>query len=132
MHFAGSYTEAEGFQGLHKRLSEWEEKSFSGQPIGRLYYLALPPSAYSSVVEGVKLNCDLKDPPPKFVLSPYCSLWLLLKLNAFSRSTYKAGPSKICRYRGVMHRTQFAASLLRHLQQRLHTKCRLTGLRSLV
>lgn len=61
----GSYTEAEGFQALEKSLREVEEGSPAGQAVARLYYLALPPSAYSSVVAGLKLHCDLQDPPPK-------------------------------------------------------------------
>lgn len=123
MHFAGSYTEAEGFQGLHKRLSEWEENSFSGRPIGRLYYLALPPSAYSSVVEGLKLSCDLKDPPPKCVLSTDCSLWLLSVLRASLDPNINQAR---CISAGhVMHS---AALLWRCLHQRPRTQSRLAGL----
>jgi hypothetical protein len=68
----GSYTEAEGYQALEKSLREVEEGSPAGQALARLYYLALPPSAYSSVVAGLKLHCDLQNPPPK------CATWLQL------------------------------------------------------
>lgn len=42
---AGSYDEAEGFQALTKSLKAREE-GHKSVPIGRLFYLALPPSVY--------------------------------------------------------------------------------------
>ena len=46
---AGPYDEAEGFQQLTKKLKDHEEKH-SNLPVGRLFYLALPPSVYPQVV----------------------------------------------------------------------------------
>ena len=44
----GAYDEAGGFQALHKKLQETESK-FGKDPVGRLFYLALPPSVYPQV-----------------------------------------------------------------------------------
>ncbi len=48
---AGTYDASEGFQALEKALREHESKS-PCCPIGRLYYLALPPSVYPEVAKG--------------------------------------------------------------------------------
>ena len=45
----GAYDEAEGFQKLQKALQEREQKH-KEDPVGRLYYLALPPSVYPEVL----------------------------------------------------------------------------------
>lgn len=45
---AGAYDEAGGFQQLTKKLEEYEKKH-SNVPVGRLFYLALPPSVYPQV-----------------------------------------------------------------------------------
>ena len=45
---AGPYDEADGFQQLTKKLESYEEKH-SNVPVGRLFYLALPPSVYPQV-----------------------------------------------------------------------------------
>lgn len=45
---AGLYDKAEGFQKLDQVLSERERKH-SKAPVGRLFYLALPPSVYPQV-----------------------------------------------------------------------------------
>ncbi|CAK0786708.1 Glucose-6-phosphate 1-dehydrogenase, cytoplasmic isoform [Coccomyxa viridis] len=52
----GQYDGDEGFQGLEKALQE-REKDFQGAPLGRLFYLALPPSVYPQVCAGIKKNC---------------------------------------------------------------------------
>lgn len=44
----GAYDEADGFQKLNKKLEEYENKH-SNLPVGRLFYLALPPSVYPQV-----------------------------------------------------------------------------------
>ena len=40
----------------HKTISERESKH-SSDPKGRLFYLALPPSVYPEVTQGIKENC---------------------------------------------------------------------------
>ena len=41
----GAYDTPEGFQGLQKAIKEREDEH-SGCPLGRIFYLALPPSVY--------------------------------------------------------------------------------------
>lgn len=53
---AGAYDKPEGFQKAHKTISERESKH-SSDPKGRLFYLALPPSVYPEVTQGIKENC---------------------------------------------------------------------------
>lgn len=62
---AGSYTEPEGFQRLQQLLHKREDAIGSGKAVGRMYYLALPPSVYSSVVKGLKENADMQHPNPR-------------------------------------------------------------------
>ena len=61
----GSYTEPEGFQQLNALLEERETAVGGDVAVGRMYYLALPPSVYGSVVKGLKDNADLHHPHPK-------------------------------------------------------------------
>lgn len=44
----GAYDKSEAFENLQSKLEEREQKS-DGGPVGRLYYLALPPSVYPQV-----------------------------------------------------------------------------------
>ena len=44
----GAYDKPEAFENLQNTLEEREQKS-DGGPVGRLYYLALPPSVYPQV-----------------------------------------------------------------------------------
>ncbi len=44
----GAYDKSEAFENLQNTLEEREQKS-EGGPVGRLYYLALPPSVYPQV-----------------------------------------------------------------------------------
>lgn len=62
---AGSYVDAPGFQKLQQHLRDWEDKDYEDEPVGRLYYLALPPSAYASVVKGLKENVDMEFTHPR-------------------------------------------------------------------
>ncbi|CAL8465488.1 g5024 [Coccomyxa elongata] len=52
----GSYDGDEGFQSLQKGLED-REKGHEGAPVGRLFYLALPPTVYPQVCAGIKKNC---------------------------------------------------------------------------
>ncbi|GAB4821247.1 hypothetical protein N2152v2_008293 [Parachlorella kessleri] len=54
---AGSYDQPEGFQALNQALLD-REAQHPRSPVGRLYYLALPPSVYPEVTRGLKENCD--------------------------------------------------------------------------
>ena len=45
---SGSYDDDGGYQNLHKALKD-REASHAEVPIGRLFYLALPPSVYPQV-----------------------------------------------------------------------------------
>ena len=45
------------FPQAHKRMCERENKH-SNDPKGRLFYLALPPSVYPEVTQGIKENCS--------------------------------------------------------------------------
>ncbi|KAK9794959.1 hypothetical protein WJX73_003563 [Symbiochloris irregularis] len=60
---SGSYDDAAGYQGLHKALKE-RESSHAEVPIGRLFYLALPPSVYPQVCRGIKHHCEEMDQNP--------------------------------------------------------------------
>jgi len=62
---SGSYVDAPGFQKLQQHLRDWEDKEYEDEPVGRLYYLALPPSAYASVVKGLKENVDMEFTHPR-------------------------------------------------------------------
>ena len=56
----GSYEGREGFDKLQKALEKIEAERPEGVPIGRLYYLALPPSVYATVLAGLKANVDMQ------------------------------------------------------------------------
>ena len=56
---AGAYDEPEGFQELNKKLEELEKKH-SNVPVGRLFYLALPPSVYPQVLPCPPQQYDLQ------------------------------------------------------------------------
>jgi glucose-6-phosphate 1-dehydrogenase len=62
---AGSYTEAAGFQRLQGVLQEREGQLGGGAAVGRMYYLALPPSVYAPVVKGLKEHADMQPSNPK-------------------------------------------------------------------
>lgn len=62
---AGSYTEAAGFQRLQEVLEKREGELSGGVAIGRMYYLALPPSVYAPVVQGLKEHADMQASNPK-------------------------------------------------------------------
>jgi glucose-6-phosphate 1-dehydrogenase len=62
---AGSYTEAAGFQRLQEVLEEREAALGGGRAVGRMYYLALPPSVYAPVVKGLKEHADMRPSNPK-------------------------------------------------------------------
>lgn len=61
----GSYTEAAGFQRLQGVLDKREGELSGGAAIGRMYYLALPPSVYAPVVKGLKEHADMQASNPK-------------------------------------------------------------------
>lgn len=55
----GPYDTPEGYQALEKAMEAWEnDHSGCNKQIGRLYYLALPPTVYPVVCRGLKENCD--------------------------------------------------------------------------
>eukprot|EP00127_Corallochytrium_limacisporum_P006107 Clim_evm56s218 gene=Clim_evmTU56s218 len=53
----GSYDKAEDFIHLHKHLCELEGLGQCNEKGNRIYYLALPPSVYKSVGQGIRENC---------------------------------------------------------------------------
>lgn len=55
-HVQGQYDEADGFQELNKKLAEKEEQHEG--PVGRLFYLSIPPSAYAGVMKMIKKHCS--------------------------------------------------------------------------
>jgi glucose-6-phosphate 1-dehydrogenase len=52
-HEGGSYDCPEGFQSLQQKLAQLEEAA-AASTAGRLFYLALPPSAYTPVLQNIK------------------------------------------------------------------------------
>ena len=48
---SGTYDQPEGFQALNQALLD-REAEHPRSPVGRLYYLALPPSVYPEVTRG--------------------------------------------------------------------------------
>jgi glucose-6-phosphate 1-dehydrogenase len=52
----GQYDEPDGFRELNKKLAE-KENVHDG-PIGRLFYLSIPPSSYANVMEMIKRECS--------------------------------------------------------------------------
>lgn len=52
-YISGPYDEAEGFEKLNKRIGEYDEKH-SVKASERLFYMALPPSAFTTVAEHIK------------------------------------------------------------------------------
>lgn len=53
----GGYDGEEGWRGLAATLNAREQRArFCGNPCGRLYYLALPPSVYPQVCDGLKVH----------------------------------------------------------------------------
>lgn len=54
---AGSYDGDSGFQKLDGVLAGIEAQ-YPCSPLGRLYYLALPPTVYPTVCKGLKRHCD--------------------------------------------------------------------------
>lgn len=57
---AGQYDKPDGYQQLHKTICDRESKH-GKDPKGRLFYLALPPSVYPEVTQGIKENCTEVD-----------------------------------------------------------------------
>ena len=55
-HHGGSYEDADGFESLQKELAK-REGACDAQTCGRLFYLATPPSVYTSVIQNVKESC---------------------------------------------------------------------------
>lgn len=53
----GAYDKSEAFENLQSKLEEREQKS-EGGPVGRLYYLALPPSVYPQVQQFNHPSCN--------------------------------------------------------------------------
>lgn len=58
-YIAGAYDEDSAFQNLNKELEKMEKEGGSGEA-NRLFYLALPPSAFTSSAAGLKKNCYLE------------------------------------------------------------------------
>ena len=58
--FTGSYEGREGFEKLQSALQQLEQSVPGGISIGRLYYLALPPSVYATVLKGLKAYADMQ------------------------------------------------------------------------
>lgn len=58
---AGAYDKAEAFQELDKKLSEIEQSTYAHNnkdaTRNRIFYMALPPSVFTSVAQGLKQNC---------------------------------------------------------------------------
>lgn len=57
MDVSGAYSGPDGYAKLQDALSA-DEKDTPEWCVGRLYYLALPPSVYATVIEGLKLYVD--------------------------------------------------------------------------
>lgn len=53
---AGSYDEDSAYQELEKHLQEIEGK-YKAKERNRLFYMALPPSVFTAVAQGLKKNC---------------------------------------------------------------------------
>jgi len=53
---AGSYDEDSAYQALEKHLKDIESK-YEGKERHRLFYMALPPSVFIPVAQGLKKNC---------------------------------------------------------------------------
>ncbi|KAL3160128.1 hypothetical protein ABBQ32_010902 [Trebouxia sp. C0010 RCD-2024] len=53
---AGPYDKPDGYKKAHEKMCERENKH-NENPKGRLFYLALPPSVYPEVTQGIKENC---------------------------------------------------------------------------
>lgn len=62
-YISGPYDGPEGYTKLEEAISAREHERDC--PAGRLYYLALPPSAYPSVCKGLKTHCDNVFPSPE-------------------------------------------------------------------
>jgi glucose-6-phosphate 1-dehydrogenase len=58
-YIAGPYDKDEGFQALTEELEKLE-KERGGKP-NRVFYMALPPSVFTVVAEGLKKNCYAKE-----------------------------------------------------------------------
>lgn len=56
-HEGGSYEEPDGFQSLQKELAKREGAS-DAQTAGRMFYLAVPPTVYTSVLQNIKQQCS--------------------------------------------------------------------------
>ena len=63
-YISGSYDDAEGYEKLEAAIKAHEAEQ-PCCPAGRLYYLALPPSVYPQVCEGLKKYCDGVTDNPK-------------------------------------------------------------------
>lgn len=55
----GAYDKSEAFENLQSKLEEREQQS-EGGPVGRLYYLALPPSVYPQVQHSDQPQCNCR------------------------------------------------------------------------
>lgn len=54
----GAYDDDKAFQALHKDINEkGKEVSKDGEPVSRLFYMALPPNVFTVVATGLKKNC---------------------------------------------------------------------------
>lgn len=53
---AGAYDKAEAFQELDRKLDDIE-KQYKDTPRNRIFYMALPPSVFTTVAQGLKENC---------------------------------------------------------------------------
>lgn len=58
----GSYDGPEGWQSLNRAIRESETARDPCAPRGRLFYLALPPTVYPEVCEGLARHCCGRDP----------------------------------------------------------------------
>jgi len=62
---AGAYDKAEAFQELNKKLCEIEDATYASgnkdATRNRIFYMALPPSVFTSVAKGLKENCYSED-----------------------------------------------------------------------
>ena len=58
---SGQYDQAEDFQKLNKHLEEIEATYTKGDEKNRVFYMALPPSVFTTVAEQIKKNCYTKN-----------------------------------------------------------------------
>ena len=74
----GSYEGREGFEKLQSALQQVEESIPRTASVGRLYYLALPPSVYATVLKGLKAYVDMQ---PRDAGYAVCSISMKVLLS---------------------------------------------------